>query len=88
MKPTFAQLFLTFIMTVILSINGFSQQPGSSAPTVGDPVPFSTNVAPDPNAPPPPPDPIDTPFDGGILLLAATAVGYGVKKKFGISKEK
>jgi hypothetical protein len=32
--------------------------------------------------PPPPPDPIDTsvPFDGGLSILIATGVLYGIKK--------
>ena len=31
--------------------------------------------------PPPPPDlPVDTPIDGGISLLVAAGVGYGIKK--------
>ena len=32
-------------------------------------------------APPPPPDlPVDTPIDGGLSLLVAAGVGYGIKK--------
>ena len=30
--------------------------------------------------PPPPPDVVDTPIDGGISLLVAAGVGYGIKK--------
>jgi hypothetical protein len=30
----------------------------------------------------PPPDPIDTPIDGGLSILLAAGVGYGVKKAY------
>ncbi len=31
--------------------------------------------------PPPPPElPVDTPIDGGVSLLIAAGVGYGIKK--------
>ncbi len=31
--------------------------------------------------PPPPPElPVDTPIDGGLSLLVAAGVGYGIKK--------
>lgn len=39
--------------------------------------PFSSPVQ---SAPPPPPDPVDTPIDGGLSLLLAAGVGYGIKK--------
>lgn len=30
--------------------------------------------------PPPPTDPIDTPIDGGVSLLLAAGIGYGLKR--------
>jgi hypothetical protein len=30
----------------------------------------------------PPPDPIDTPIDGGLSILLAAGIGYGVKKAY------
>ncbi len=49
---------------------------------------FSQIVSNDP--PPPPPDPIDTsvPFDGGLSILIATGVLYGIKKGKEQRKEK
>lgn len=35
---------------------------------------------PDPNAPPMDPDVQDVPFDGGVSLLVAAGIGYGLKK--------
>jgi hypothetical protein len=35
----------------------------------------------------PPPDPIDTPIDGGLSILLAAGVGYGVKKAYNKRKK-
>jgi len=36
---------------------------------------------------PPPNDPVDAPIDGGLSLLLAAGVGYGVKKAYAKRKK-
>ena len=38
--------------------------------------------------PPPPPDPVGVPIDGGLSLLLAAGVAYGSKKFFSKKKNK
>jgi hypothetical protein len=64
MKKQLIYRLLIFVVTLILPAIAFTQ-------------PFSP--------PPPPADPVDTipadiPFDGGLSILLAAGVGYGVKK--------
>ena len=35
----------------------------------------------------PPDDPVDVPIDGGLSLLLAAGIGYGVKKAYSSSKK-
>lgn len=64
MKRPLLYLLFTLTVTLMLPAISFTQRGTRGAP------------------PPPPPDPIDTniPFDGGLSILLAVGVGYGVKR--------
>jgi hypothetical protein len=42
----------------------------------------------DPNGIDPPPDPVDTPVDGGLSILLAAGIAYGAKKGYDNRKKR
>ena len=68
-------LLLFLLMTGGAGI-AFAQDPNTTSGTTPDPN-TTSGTTPDPNGPAPP---NDVPIDGGLAVLLAAGVGYGVKR--------
>ena len=72
-----------FILLIILwtgaGNKAFSQNAPQSASPIGNSSPFGGGGI-NPNDITPPPDPIDTPIDAGLIFLLIIGLAYGVTK--------
>lgn len=73
-------LFIVFFCSLLpIASSAQFNDPFPANPS-NDPAPASTSTPSSPSVVDPPPDPVDTPIDGGLSILIGAGVALGYKK--------